>query len=201
MTQFGLPFPPSTNHIWRHVRGRTFLSAAGRRFRQRVAAILRAANIQPTSGKLCCSVTVFPPDRRRRDLDNLLKSLLDAMQHGGALHDDSQIVWLLIEKAELCPPDGKVQVTLTPRQPPPRSARALADLALVALRYGVVADWLDSAQWHEHLDRRAATDILDRAQAALRRAVAQAQCPPQERLLLLQTAGVPAAAQAAEGLR
>lgn len=127
MTQFELPFPPSTNHIWRHVRGRTFLSAAGRRFRQRVTAILRAANIQPTSGKLCCSVTVFPPDRRRRDLDNLLKSLLDALQHGGAFPDDSQIVWLITVKATPIR-GGRVRVALAPLS---RAAcRSMCDAAM-----------------------------------------------------------------------
>jgi crossover junction endodeoxyribonuclease RusA len=44
------------------------------------------------------NVMVLPPDRRRRDIDNCLKSLLDALQHGGAYADDSQIVRLFIEK-------------------------------------------------------------------------------------------------------
>ena len=41
---------------------------------------------------------VFPPDNRRRDIDNVFKALLDAMQHGGAYADDSQIVRLSIDK-------------------------------------------------------------------------------------------------------
>ena len=39
-----------------------------------------------------------PPDNRRRDIDNVQKALLDALQHGGAYADDSQIVRLSIEK-------------------------------------------------------------------------------------------------------
>jgi crossover junction endodeoxyribonuclease RusA len=31
-----------------------------------------------------------PPDNRRRDLDNLLKPLLDALVHSGVVPDDSQ---------------------------------------------------------------------------------------------------------------
>lgn len=54
---------------------------------------------------------MFPPDRRRRDLDNCLKSLLDALQHGGAYYDDSQIVDLSIKKREVVP-DGKTLVTI-----------------------------------------------------------------------------------------
>jgi crossover junction endodeoxyribonuclease RusA len=36
-------------------------------------------------------VHVGPPDRRRRDLDNTQKALLDSLQHAGVYRDDSQI--------------------------------------------------------------------------------------------------------------
>ena len=45
-------------------------------------------------------IDAFPPDRRRRDLDNILKPLLDALEHGGAFCDDSQIVILRARKLE-----------------------------------------------------------------------------------------------------
>ena len=95
-----LPYPPSINHYWRRVGPRTLISREGRRFRERVMAILAALRIKPLAGKLAVHVEVFPPDRRRRDLDNCLKSLLDAMEHGGAYADDSQIVRLAVEKQE-----------------------------------------------------------------------------------------------------
>jgi crossover junction endodeoxyribonuclease RusA len=43
-------------------------------------------------------VKVYPPDNRRRDVDNVLKSLVDALERGGAYGDDSQIQRLSIEK-------------------------------------------------------------------------------------------------------
>ena len=61
-------------------------------------AILAAMNIEPRSGPLDVDVKVYPPDKRRRDVDNVQKALLDAMEHGGAYGDDSQIVRLAIEK-------------------------------------------------------------------------------------------------------
>ena len=61
-------------------------------------AILAAMRIRPLDGRLAVEVEVFPPDNRRRDVDNVFKALLDAMQHGGAYRDDSQIVRLSIEK-------------------------------------------------------------------------------------------------------
>ena len=93
-----LPYPPSINHYWRRVGPRTLISREGRRFRERVMAILAAMRIQPLVGQLAVEVDVFPPDNRRRDIDNVFKALLDVMQHGGAYADDSQIVRLSIEK-------------------------------------------------------------------------------------------------------
>lgn len=98
MLEVELPYPPSINHYWRHFRGRTLISREGRRFRSNVVAILAAMRIQPMEGALELAAQVFPPDNRRRDIDNVQKALLDALQHGGAYADDSQIVRLSISK-------------------------------------------------------------------------------------------------------
>jgi crossover junction endodeoxyribonuclease RusA len=100
MMEFVLPYPPSINHYWRRVGPRTLISREGRRFRGRVLAILAAMRIQPIVGRLAVQVQIYPPDNRRRDIDNVQKALLDAMQHGGAYADDSQIVRLTIDKCE-----------------------------------------------------------------------------------------------------
>jgi len=97
---FELPYPPSINHYWRRVGPRTLISREGRRFRERVTGILAAEGVRPITGPLAVEVEVFPPDARRRDCDNTLKALLDALQHGGAYADDSQIVDLSIKKRE-----------------------------------------------------------------------------------------------------
>ena len=60
--------------------------------------------MKPLGGALVVDITIHPPDRRRRDIDNVQKALLDALQHGGAYGDDSQIVRLTIEKG--APLDG-----------------------------------------------------------------------------------------------
>ena len=41
--------------------------------------------------KVAITIAAFPPDRRRRDLDNILKCLFDSLQHAGVFEDDSQI--------------------------------------------------------------------------------------------------------------
>jgi len=98
MLEFELPYPPSVNHYWRRVGNRTLISRGGRAFRNAVCSILAASRIEALVGRLEVEVVVFPPDNRRRDVDNLAKALLDALEHGGAYADDSQIVRLSIEK-------------------------------------------------------------------------------------------------------
>lgn len=106
-----LPYPPSVNHYWRRVGARTLISREGRRYRERIASILALRRVQPIVGALSVRVTVNPPDRRRRDLDNAMKALLDALEHGGAYEDDSQIDHLDIRRGPVVP-DGKVAVQI-----------------------------------------------------------------------------------------
>jgi len=91
VTITGLPFPPSVNHYWRHVGSRTLISRTGRAFRQQVLHDVQQHGIRSITGPIRLEAIVTRPDRRRRDLDNLLKSLLDALDHANVYEDDSQI--------------------------------------------------------------------------------------------------------------
>lgn len=100
MIELELPWPPSINHYWRRVGPRTLISREGRRFRETVLAILADMPILTLTEELEMLIVASPPDRRRRDIDNIAKALLDALQHGGVYMDDSQIVDLRIKKAD-----------------------------------------------------------------------------------------------------
>ena len=110
-----LPWPPSANHYYRRVGPRTLISREGRAYRREICAMLRDIGVQPLDGELKMVVDAYPPDKRRRDLDNLQKSLWDALQHGGAYHDDSQIKDFECHMREPHRPDGKVKVRLARR--------------------------------------------------------------------------------------
>lgn len=94
-----LPFPPSVNSYWRApnkgpLAGRHLISADGRIFRSNACAavIEQLRRIpKPISVELSVSVVLFPPNRARRDLDNYLKALFDALTHSNVWVDDSQI--------------------------------------------------------------------------------------------------------------
>ena len=87
----GLPFPPSVNHYWRHVGNRTLISRTGRAYRQQVLHDVEQLGLRAITGPIKLEVIATRPDRRRRDVDNLLKSLLDALDHAEVYEDDSQI--------------------------------------------------------------------------------------------------------------
>jgi crossover junction endodeoxyribonuclease RusA len=106
-----LPFPPSVNHYYRRWRGRTLISREGRKFRARVVSILAARGMRRLDGPLMVEVDVYPPDHRRRDIDNVQKSLFDAIQHGGVYRDDSQIDDIHIRRRTTFP-GGKVIVRI-----------------------------------------------------------------------------------------
>ncbi len=96
-----LPWPPTVNTYWRNVGGRVLISREGRQYRQAVAE-LAAAERWPKFGssRLSVQIEAWMPDKRRRDLDNLLKSLLDSLTHAGVWDDDSQIDGLAIWRAQ-----------------------------------------------------------------------------------------------------
>lgn len=87
-----LPWPPSLNRYWRNVAGKTLISADGRAYREAVK-LMAVEEQWPNYGESRLSVTIeaWVPDKRRRDLDNMLKSALDSLTHAGVWNDDSQI--------------------------------------------------------------------------------------------------------------
>ena len=119
MRVYELPYPPSVNHYWRRVGPRTLISREGRAFREKVCAILAAGatgaarGAEPFAGPIAVQIDAYPPDRRRRDLDNLLKGTLDALERGGAYEDDGQIDLLVVSRQETVD-GGQLIVRLCP---------------------------------------------------------------------------------------
>lgn len=87
-----LPWPPTGNH-YKRPRGRTwYLTAQAKAFhRDALEAVREAGNPQFGKARLKVRITAHPPDKRRRDIDNLLKVTLDSLQRVGVYADDCQI--------------------------------------------------------------------------------------------------------------
>ena len=114
-----LPYPPSVNHYWRNYRGRMVISREGRAYRKDVCALLAPApgmggngpRKPPSGGRIALCMDAFPPDRRRRDLDNIQKPLLDALENAEVYLDDSQID-LLVTRRRASGKPGHIEVQL-----------------------------------------------------------------------------------------
>ena len=92
-----LPWPPSVNGYWRTFRNRQILSKKAREYRDKVIGHLA---IKKKLGPLAARIWLQPPDKRRRDVDNFSKPILDALTHAGAWEDDSQIMHLDVVMCE-----------------------------------------------------------------------------------------------------
>lgn len=106
MITLELPWPPSVNHYYRHVGPRVIISRDGRQYRDIVASRIREAAIKKFDGPVELNIQLYPPDKRRRDVDNILKCVLDTLTYGGVYFDDSQVRRLTVEKLEPMPPAG-----------------------------------------------------------------------------------------------
>lgn len=89
-----LPYPPTLNHLHAVVHGRKVLSAEGRKYKQCAMYLTSMVFADRCSVKL----TVQQPDKRRRDLDNTIKPVLDALVFAGILIDDSLIDQLVVAR-------------------------------------------------------------------------------------------------------
>ena len=110
-----LPWPPSVNRAWRSVGGKVLLSRECRDYRR---AVMLAVALSPqrwtkfsTGERLAVVVHAFPPDKRRRDIANLDKALMDAIQEAGVIGDDSQVDDLHIVRKKVVK-GGKVRVSI-----------------------------------------------------------------------------------------
>lgn len=132
MIELTLPYPPSVNAMWRTPRsgplaGRTMLSREGRDYREAAAAAIAQQQRSMAArgvgmrgcpgiggigidGRLIVEIEARMPDRRKRDLDNLPKAVLDALTHAGVWHDDGQIDDLRVWRSPLL--SGQVVVRI-----------------------------------------------------------------------------------------
>ena len=96
------PYPPSVNTYYRNLSGRTVLSKKGRMYKTSVCrAVLAAGGNRHLQQRLSVSVVLHPTDRRRRDIDNAMKGILDSMQSAGVYLDDSQIDRLTVTRGDV----------------------------------------------------------------------------------------------------
>lgn len=96
---FTVPGPPVPKGRPRRGRGGHFYTPkATRDYEKTVAWAARAAGIRgPSTGSVSVTVHLWFPDRRRRDVDNVVKSILDGLNRI-AYADDAQVAELHVTR-------------------------------------------------------------------------------------------------------
>lgn len=114
-----LPYPPSVNRWIRALgRGRAVLTKEARTYKLQVAEVMSELELDgpifPSKTPVAVMYQVHPPDRRRRDLSNILKALEDSL-NGHLWEDDCQISQFQMVR---CPvvPGGQVVLSVSPLQ-------------------------------------------------------------------------------------
>lgn len=103
MIRYELPYPPSVNGLF-------FNAPKGRRKTIAYRNWLDAAGWQiveqgrhSVHGYVSVSVALVKPDKRKRDLDNLMKPVLDLLVEMGVIDDDSLVKRISVQWADSGP--------------------------------------------------------------------------------------------------
>lgn len=114
-----LGFPPMLNHYYRsaiiggHVS--VYLSKEGRAYREHVIQAWSDQAGVTFVGLLVLEIELVFPDKRDRDIDGCLKSLIDGLQHAGAYRDDKCVKGLIVHQEQVRKP-GYAIVTVRPKR-------------------------------------------------------------------------------------
>ena len=87
-----LPWPPSLNRSVRHTGNGHYVSKAGKQFRAAAIAEVWSQLGVPIAplGRCRIALQLTPPTRQKRDADNHIKPVLDALVHAKLIADDNQ---------------------------------------------------------------------------------------------------------------
>ena len=95
-----LPYPPSVNSYWKRTKRGMRRSDKATAYITAVfvttAEARRKLPLKGLTGRLSVEIRLHMPDKRRRDIDNTAKAILDSMQYAGIYKDDNQIDRMLI---------------------------------------------------------------------------------------------------------
>lgn len=96
-----LPYPPSVNKYWMRVMNRVCRSPLAQQYSKDAVLCVKSQKLKKIKAeKYQLSLTIRPPDLRRRDIDNICKAALDVLQHAGLFDDDYDVWRLEVERSE-----------------------------------------------------------------------------------------------------
>lgn len=114
-TPISIPYPPSANRLWRNVGGKTIKSEEYRLWLDAASWEIRAQRPRRVDGPYTLEIIADAPDRRGRDIDNLIKPISDVLKLAGVYADDKAARKVSAEWSDAAPAKGaQVRATVTP---------------------------------------------------------------------------------------
>lgn len=115
MAELSLPFPPPLSACFTNAAKRGRVKT--KRYIAWQQHAMYAAGWQPSlKGKVGVIVNATPPDKRKRDLDNLCKPIMDLLTTKGVIEDDSLVESLYLRWHREGEPGIVVMVTPHPER-------------------------------------------------------------------------------------
>ena len=89
---YSLPSPPTVNGLFVQLGDRRVKTKAYAAWRGAAGWEIHAQGRKRIKGEVAVLIEVRKPDKRRRDIDNIIKSCLDLMTELGVIEDDSMVM-------------------------------------------------------------------------------------------------------------
>ena len=102
-----LPWPPSTNAIWRSYRGRVVRSAAYKSWQVRAGKEIMVQRPGRHKGPVSVHIELASPTKRAFDIDNRVKPILDLLVDMQIIEGDDNAI---IQQISVCRGQGFVGV-------------------------------------------------------------------------------------------
>ena len=115
--EFILPFPISVNSIWKQtLGGKTYRTARYMAWREKAREELYGLCVEePYAGRVRVEMRLYGPSRRKYDIDNMAKAVMDVLE-GTLLVNDEQMDLQVMKRGHLHKPEGCVWVLITPAE-------------------------------------------------------------------------------------
>ena len=92
MITYSLPYPPTTNGLFATIGNRRVKSKAYAAWRVEAGWCIRQQGHASVDGSVAILMQCVAPDKRRRDISNLIKAVEDMLVEMRVIEDDSHVV-------------------------------------------------------------------------------------------------------------
>lgn len=126
-----LPYPPSVNGTWQFTgktttredgtkaKGKAYLTEKVKKYRKSVldALWLQTKKLETFKGQVSVDILAYAPDKRIRDIDNIVKAVFDSLTHANIWMDDQYVRRHTVEFSTRIVKGGALIVRVLPFEP------------------------------------------------------------------------------------